>query len=45
MSWVKVESYYDDLWNTPWPLMNLRIDLDKKLVVKAQKVDHNEDDN
>jgi hypothetical protein len=39
-SWVKVQSYWDDEWGTPWPLSNLRVDLDKKLVADSMMVDH-----
>jgi type VI secretion system secreted protein VgrG len=42
MSWVEVESYWDDLWHTPWPLENVEMKKDNKIVAKSLRVDHNE---
>jgi len=37
-SWVKIESIYDDAWQTPWPLAGLKFALDGKLIAKAVTV-------
>jgi len=39
-SWVKVQSYWEDKWDTPWPLAKVRADLDKQPVVDNVVVDH-----
>ena len=39
-SWVKVQSYWEDKWDTPWTLAKVRADLDKQPVVDNVVVDH-----
>ena len=34
VTWVKVESYYDDTWATPWPLEGLKLKVNQKVVVE-----------
>lgn len=34
-SWVKVQSHYDDAWNTPWPLHNLKFNIDGTTIHKS----------
>ncbi|WP_432721158.1 type VI secretion system Vgr family protein [Jeongeupia wiesaeckerbachi] len=38
-SWVKAAAFYDDAWNTPWPLENLKVDVNNKTIANALKVD------
>jgi len=38
VSWVQLASTYDDAWNTPWPLDQLKFSLDGKAVAKGQSV-------
>jgi hypothetical protein len=40
LAWVDVESYFDDLWNTPWPLKDLTLELDQKRVIQSKMVEH-----
>ncbi len=34
-TWVKLESYYDDAWNTPWPLEDARLKMNGKTVAEG----------
>jgi type VI secretion system secreted protein VgrG len=43
-SWVKVESYWEDEWNTPWPLSNVKVQLDKERIISSTEIDHNKDE-
>lgn len=37
-SWLEIDSYYDDAWNTPWPLTGLKIKVDDQAVAKDVSV-------
>lgn len=39
-SWVKVNSYFEDKWSTPWPIDGLRLDVAGATVKEALDVDH-----
>lgn len=34
-SWIELQAEYDDAWNTPWPIDQVRFNLDGKAVVKS----------
>jgi type VI secretion system secreted protein VgrG len=36
--WVEIESTYDDAWNTPWPLDQVKVKVDGKTIVKSVQV-------
>ncbi|MCD4504666.1 DUF2345 domain-containing protein, partial [Chromobacterium piscinae] len=38
-SWVKVKSFYDDEWQTVWPLKNMQLDVAGQTLSKTLKVD------
>ena len=38
--WIAIQPHWDIPWKTPWPLMNLDVKVDKKLVGKEITVDH-----
>ncbi len=38
-SWVNFAGYYDDAWNTAWPLDQLKVNLNGKTIAKAMDVD------
>ena len=34
-TWVELQAHYDDAWNTPWPLTELKLQVDGKTVVQS----------
>jgi hypothetical protein len=39
-SWVKLSSYYEDAWHTPWPLDELQLDVAGATIDDALTIDH-----
>ena len=37
-TWVELEASYDDAWNTPWPLEQLKFKVDGKSILKSVNV-------
>jgi uncharacterized protein involved in type VI secretion and phage assembly len=37
-TWVELQAHYDDAWNTPWPLTDLRLQVDGKTVVQSLQI-------
>jgi type VI secretion system secreted protein VgrG len=40
-TWVELQAHYDDAWNTPWPLTNLKLQVDGKTVVQSVQINLN----
>ena len=39
ISWVNLAGYYEDAWNTPWPLQDLKVDVAGQTVSQSTQVD------
>jgi uncharacterized protein (DUF2345 family) len=37
-TWVELDAHYDDAWNTPWPLENLKFKIDGKTIATTVAV-------